>query len=162
MSWTKRQIIEQALEEIGLAAYAYDVTAEELRSAVRRLDSMMAEWDSAGIALGFPITDNPTDSDLDAVTNLPYFAQEAVFTSLAVKIAPSFGKMPSQETKAAAFNGRLAVINKLAVVPERQLPSTLPRGAGHKAYGTNRSPFFNRPNTDPLRPDANGELDITE
>mgnify|MGYP003525752305 CR=1 FL=1 len=55
MGWTKRQFVTQAFEEIGLAAYVFDLTPEQLQSALRRLDSMMASWNAKGIRLGYQI-----------------------------------------------------------------------------------------------------------
>ena len=55
MGWTKRQFIEQAFEEIGLAAYVFDLTPEQLQSALRRLDAMMAGWNTNGIRIGWPM-----------------------------------------------------------------------------------------------------------
>ena len=40
MGWTKRQFVTQAFEEIGLASYVFDLTPEQLQSALRRLDAM--------------------------------------------------------------------------------------------------------------------------
>ena len=51
MGWTKRQYIEQAFEEVGLAAYVFDLTPEQLQSALRKLDAMMAEWNAKGLRL---------------------------------------------------------------------------------------------------------------
>jgi hypothetical protein len=36
MGYTRRDFVNGALEEIGLASYAYDATAEELTGAMRR------------------------------------------------------------------------------------------------------------------------------
>ena len=56
MSWTKRQFINAALEEIGLASYVFDIQPEELESALRRLDAMMADWNAKGIRIGYPLS----------------------------------------------------------------------------------------------------------
>jgi len=64
MSWTKRQFITQAFEEIGLAAYVFDLTAEQLDSALRRMDSMVAGWNANGVRIGYPLPGSPEDSDL--------------------------------------------------------------------------------------------------
>ena len=50
MGWTKRQFVAQAFEEIGLASYVFDLTPEQLQSALRRLDTMMAAWNALGNA----------------------------------------------------------------------------------------------------------------
>lgn len=51
MSWTKRQFMTAAFEEIGLAAYVYDLTPEQMQSAVKRMDAMIAGWNSNGVRI---------------------------------------------------------------------------------------------------------------
>lgn len=102
MSWTKRQLITQAFEEIGLAAFAFDLTPAQMQSALRRLDSMMASWAAKGLALGYPTHTNPDDSDLDEDSLIPESANEAVYLNLGPRIAPAFGKVVAMEVKTNA------------------------------------------------------------
>lgn len=132
MSWTKRQIIQQAFDEIGLAPYVFDLTADQLESALRRLDSMIALWDSKGIRLGYPLPNSPQNSDLDSETNMPDIAVEAAFLQLAVRIAPSYGKAVSIETKATAKQAYDSLLVQFATPPEMQIPAGYPAGAGYK------------------------------
>lgn len=143
MSWTKRQIIQQAFDEIGLAPYVFDLTADQLESALRRLDSMIAMWDAKGIRLGYPLPSSPQNSDLDAETNMPDVAVEAAFLQLAVRIAPSYGKVVSAETKAAAKQAYDALLVQFATPPEMHIPAGFPIGAGYKPYAID-DPFASR------------------
>ena len=77
MGWTKRQFVLQAFEEIGLASYVYDLTPEQLNSALFKLDAMMGTWNGKGIRIGYPTPGDPESSDLDAQTNVPDSANEA-------------------------------------------------------------------------------------
>jgi hypothetical protein len=163
MSWTKRQLIEEAYDEIGLASYAYDLAPEQLRGALRRLDSMMATWASEGIHLGYPLSANPQDSDLDTNSNLPLNTNSAVYTNLAIKIAPKHGKVLSIETKTSALNGYNALLSTAAVPNEMQLPCNMPSGAGNKGYGINGGDnYLNTPDTSPIRLGNDGQLIFTE
>jgi hypothetical protein len=65
VSYTKRQFITAAFEEIGLASYVFDLQPQDLQTALRRLDAMMAEWNGKGLRLAYPIPLSPEDSDLD-------------------------------------------------------------------------------------------------
>ena len=143
MSWTKRQIIQQAFDEIGLAPYVFDLTADQLESALRRLDSMLAMWDSKVIRLGYPLPNSPQNSDLDSETNMPDIAVEAAFLQLAVRIAPSYGKAVSIETKAAAKHAYDALLVQFATPPEMHIPAGYPIGAGYKPYAID-DPFASR------------------
>lgn len=162
MSWTKRQLIEQAFEEVGLASYVYDLTPDQLRSALRRLDSMIRTWDSRGISLGYPLTTLPQISDLDTFSNIPDSATETTYLNLGIRIAPSFGKVVSRDTKALALSSFNALLGDVVVPAEMQMPGTMPAGAGNRPWGWNNDHFLNRPDTSPIRLAANGQLQFTE
>jgi hypothetical protein len=156
MPWTRRQFITEAFSEIGIGS-DFSLSADMLESARVRLDAMMAEWNGRGLRLGYPIGANPTDGDLDDVTNVPDSANEAVFLNLAIKIAPSFGRTLMPETKASARTALNTVSLRNTLPPVMQFPSSLPRGAGQKPYRNDTSPFFPEP-TDPLLAGEDGEI----
>lgn len=130
MSWTKRQLVEHAFEELGLAAYAYDLTPDQLQSALRRLDAMMAVWAARGIKLFYPLPSSPENSELDEESGIPDAAADAVFTNLALRLAPSYGKSASAETRQTAKSGYDWLLNAAAMPDEMQYLNTLPLGAG--------------------------------
>lgn len=158
MGWTKRQFVTQAFEEIGLAAYVFDLTPEQMQSALRRLDTMMAQWNAKGIRLGYPIPASPESSNLDDETGVPDSSNEAIYTNLGIKLAPSFGKVPSMETKAAAKASYETLLSLAAMPMEQQLPGTMPAGAGNKPWRYD-NPFLNKP-TDPLLAGGDGEIEF--
>lgn len=133
MGYTKRQLIEDAFDEIGLPAYVFELQPEQYQSALRRLDTMMAEWDLKGIRLGYPIG-APGSSDISQDTGIPLGAASAVILNLALRIASGVGKTPSADTKSNARTAFNAVLNVAAMPNEYQWPSTLPRGAGNKPW----------------------------
>lgn len=158
MAWTKRQFVTQAFEEIGLAAYVFDLTPEQLQSALLRLDAMMAGWNALGIRLGYPIPSNPDDSTLDEDSGVPDSANEAIYTNLGIKLAPSFGKTPSTETKTAAKAGYDLLLAKAAMPAEQQLLGSMPAGAGSKQWGPDRT--FLAPPSDPLAAGPDGAIEF--
>lgn len=161
MGWTKRQFVEQAFEEIGLAAYVYDLTPEQLQSALRRLDAMMAGWNVNGIRVGWPMPSTPDASDLDVDTKVADVANEAIYLNLGVRLAPSFGKTLSPDTKADADAAYSNLLNQTAApTPERQLPNTLPRGAGTKPWRSFNSNQFVRTPDDPLQAGEDNEINF--
>lgn len=159
MPMTKRQYVDEAFEEIGLAGYIFDVTPEELNSALRKLDAMMTAWNAKGIRLGWPAPANPLNSDLDEETEVPDSATEAIRCGLATRIAPGFGKAVSADTR---FFGKQAYDQLLSIAAapiQRQLPSTMPSGAGNKPWRTYDSPFI-RPPCDPLLAGPDGPIEF--
>lgn len=159
MGWTKRQYIEQAFTEIGLAGYIFDLTPEELNTALRQLDSMMAAWNAKGIRLGWPMPSSPQDSDLDDLTEITDAANEAIYCGLAVRIAPTFGKTVGGQTQFFAKQAYDQLLAIAAMPLEKQLPQTMPAGAGNKPWRNNDSPFVNPP-IDPLLSGPDGIIEF--
>lgn len=158
MSYTRRQFVEAAFEECGMAAYTFDLTPQMLESACRRLDAMMATWNARGIRVGFPLPLSPENTDLDLETGVPDSANQAIITNLAVTIAPSFGKQASVHTMAAAKNSYDTLLALSAVPPEYQFPRTLPAGAGNRPWRYN-DPFMPAP-VDPIQTGPDGSLEL--
>ncbi len=145
MSWTKKELILQAFEEIGLASYVFDLEPEQLQSAGRRLDAMMAGWAANGIRVGYPLSRNTAEVDITADSNLPDWCIEAVYANLSVRLAPSHGKAVQAELKQLADASYNNLVNQ-ATLPtiERVLPHTMPRGAGTKPWRNFNNPYLNK------------------
>lgn len=155
MSFTKRQFIEEAYGELGMASYIFDLDTDVLARALRRLDSMLAEWNGRGIRLGYPIPASPDDSDLDEPALVPDWTNEAVILNLAVRLAPGHGKTVSPQTLFAAKRAMDGVLARSAMPSEVQLAG-LPRGAGAKSHD---APFLPSP-TEPLTAGPDSELEF--
>jgi hypothetical protein len=135
VSLTKRQLIDMAFEELGLAGYVFDITPEEQQSLVRRLDMMMATWGITGIRLGYNATQDPLNSDPDQDSGLPDWANEAVYLNLAVRSAASFGKNLARSTVSAAKMAYDTVNARCTVLADQPMQpmANLPIGAGYKS-----------------------------
>jgi len=157
MGYSKRQFVAAAFEEIGLASYVFDLQPEQLQSAMRRLDAMMADWNGKGIRLGYPLPGSPQDSDLDEPTLVPDSANQAIITNLAIRIAPGYGKVLMPETKAVAKDSYNTLLQRAAMPPEQQLPATMPAGAGNKPWRVYDNPFI-RPPVNPVDVGPDGPL----
>ena len=132
MGYTKGELVHSALNEIGISDYDFDVAPEQTESALRRLDSMIQEWNARGLKLYYPYSTSAGGSSLDTDTELPGSAIEAVITNLAIRIAPSYGKIVSPDTKATARHALNTLYISSSEPREMQLPS-MPKGAGYKS-----------------------------
>lgn len=155
MSWTKEQLVDEAFSVLALDGSTFDLTPEEKQTALRRLDTMMGTWNGKGIRLGYPLHSNPKDASLSEDSGLPDAAIETVYMNLAIRIAPTFGKMVSQDTKVTAKAGYDVLLARAAMPPEMQFPNILPRGAGNKRS----TPFMPTP-TDPLEAGGDGPIEF--
>jgi hypothetical protein len=145
MGYSKRQFVSAAFEEIGLAAYVFDLQPQQIESALRRLDAMMADWNGKGVRLGYPLPGSPENSDLDAESAVPDSANEAIITNLAIRLAPSYGKQVMVQTQTVARNAYQTLLSRATMPPEQQLPGTMPAGAGSKPWRGNNDPFLHKP-----------------
>jgi hypothetical protein len=134
MGWTKQQLIEQAFGELALAGYVFDLDADTLESALRNLDTMMAEWSGLGISIGYLLPATPDDSNIGDDAGIPNESVRAVYSNLAVQLAAGRGKALTPQTMATAQRGYNTLLGA-AVSPTSGQCSGLPRiGAGNKPW----------------------------
>jgi hypothetical protein len=158
MSYTKRQFVEEAFVEIGMANYTFDLQPQQLDTALRRLDAMMATWNAKGIRLGYPLPSSPQDSDLDTETQVPDSANEAIVANLAIRIAPGYGKQVQIDTRTTAKLGYDTLLARATFPLEQQFPRTLPLGAGQKPWRYD-TPFMPGP-VDPVLAGPDGPIEL--
>lgn len=154
--WTKRAIVEEAFAELALQGYVFDLTPEEMQTALRRLDTMLATWEAHGVRVGYAFGGD----DLDAPSGLPDYAVEAAFLGLAVRLAPGFGKQLSSDTRRAANESYDYLLWAAAQPIQQQLPNTFARGAGNRIWRWSQRPFFPTPDSNPLTNPQGGDLGI--
>ena len=119
----------------------------------------MATWNGRTIRLGYPLPSSPEQSSLDEETNVPDIANEAIYLNLAIRIAPTVGKVVTMETKSAARDAYKELLKRAALPKEKQFPETLPAGQGNKPWRWRDSPFI-RPPEDPVDAGPDGEIDL--
>lgn len=101
---------------------------------------------------------SPEDTNINAETNVPDFANEAIYMNLAVRLAPAFGKTVSPEIRLVADTSYSNMVNQAAIpTPERQLPQYMPRGQGTKPWRNVNNPYLNRPE-DPILAGSAGPI----
>jgi hypothetical protein len=160
MAYTKRDIVNQAFSEIGMADYVFDLQPEQLNNALRQLDMMMATWNGKGIRIGYPLPSSPGGSDLDEVTGVTDMALEAMYLNLAIRISSGYGKTVSPDTKLAAKFAYSQLLSKSALPIEMQIGNqTVPSGAGNKGWRYYNNPYLRQP-TDPLTVGSDSILDL--
>lgn len=145
MGWTKQQLIDQAFDAIGLSSYEFNLTSDQYQSALRMLDSMMAVWNSRGIFLGYRGSFSVDDSSLSSDSGIPDHAIEGVYSNLSLRIATSYGKTVSQETKNIADSSYKTLLSISARPLPMSLPGTMPSGAGNKTWRFANDPFIRGP-----------------
>lgn len=148
---TKGAIVDAAFVELGIGS-AFDVTPAERQATLTMLDSMVAAWNALGVTFGFVL-----GGTADTESGVPDWALETVVMNLAVRRAPSLGKVVSPETRTAARVGYNVLLGR-AVMPEGQkMPAGVAMGAGNKPiWGV----FSGTPDTGPLSISEGGDLTV--
>ena len=128
---TRATILSRALGRLAMGDYQFDVTPDERAATRTSLDAMMAEWDAVGITLGYTTSDG--DNDADDMTTPPW-ADQAIWSNLALRMAPDFGKMPSPDLKRDARRGMDLVTSKTLVIPAQVRARGSVHGGGERFY----------------------------
>jgi len=138
----KLDLIQMAFEQAGQSDFNYQLTPEEYRSALRILNSMMAEWEtSEGIALNYfypPYGDGAPEEE----SGIPASAAQCVSTALAFRINPTIGKTTTGETKVTLARS-MGLLRMARSVPSMTLSARTPRGTGNRwANSSLGGPYF--------------------
>jgi len=143
MGWSKRDFINQAYAEIGIAAHDFDIQPEQYQHAARILDALMAELNVRGVRVGYVISANAQSQNLDEDSGVRDAANACVYLMLACRLAPTHGKQLNPETVKGAASAYGALITSLAnEKPYIAYPHSLPRGAGNKPWRNGNSNFM--------------------
>jgi hypothetical protein len=138
-----REVVEDALEEIGVKTAEVSLTDDELQSGIRRCNDMLTEWDDASIIVGYnPVLngDDTIEVDRNAVGAIKY--------NLAIRLASSFDKIVNQALAKNASDSmsRLEASSSNIIVA---FPDTLPLGSGNQCPNINTDRrFFNSNKTE--------------
>lgn len=154
--YTKGQLVQEAFTEIGLAAYDFDLTSDEVQTAIRRLDAMAANWEGRGWTFGYNLPSEFDGSDPSNPSGIADTDALLFALNLAVAIAPAYGKTPSIETKVAARQAIENIRSRFVKPAEVQYRNTMPRGAGNRRGWVAVQNFYPVPDTGPVSVDEAG------
>jgi|GEM_PF-439810 len=150
MSWTKRELVRSAYRKSGLGGVFANLTASRLQDALFDLDSMMAIWSEKGINLGYVTPTTQGGSSLDDASNIPTWANLAVYLKLAPILAADNGKTVADDIKKEGRSAYNAMIRTMAQPIEMQYPDTMPSGQGNKGWRYYDDAFLRTPLDVPL------------
>lgn len=143
MSYTKKELIDLAFSEIGIATYNFDLQPEQYQEALKRLDSMLATWNSEGIRIGYNLASSPSTSSLNDDSNVRDSAIQAIYTNLALRLAPTFGKVVNPVLLKIANSTYKRLLSLTSEICERDF-TTLPKGQGNKPWRYTNDTFIRK------------------
>lgn len=144
MAVRKSDLVRDALTKLAIIDYDYDIDPAEFRTGLIAMEVMMASWDARGIKCGYIIAPTPEMAKAEDDAGIPDIARRAIAYSLAIDIAPTYGKAITQEVAAGASSGMTDLLAAIQYLPTVQYPRNMPRGSGN-TLRFNRWNRFYRP-----------------
>lgn len=127
---TNRNIVEWALQEIYVLGENNTASDKQVRDGLDALNRMMAQWETEDKDLGWPPQDTPGDT-----APIPWWAEEAVITHLAIRIAPTYNMpIPAALGIRASTSESSLARHCINLKLEKANMSHLPQGARHYRY----------------------------
>lgn len=120
---TANDVISMALGLILVRSADTPLEPNELQDAIRQLNFMMASWN---LPVGYTEVSVPNDE-----ITTPDFSHDAMAQNLAVRLAPSFGKVVDPDLRQNAKTAMDDLLRIVVTITPTQYPQTLPQGAGN-------------------------------
>jgi len=140
---TKIQIVNGAYSQLRISGLTVIPSPSDISLALSRLEDMMAELYSVwGLNINYNFEDTPNPN---SQTNVARNFNQMMFTNLATRLVPDFGKELPQTLAGQASQSISNAIGIVAQENMRQIqpPRRMPRGSGN----TFRGVFWNRYST---------------
>lgn len=132
-SITKRDIVDEAFELLGMSGYNLDDSPEDSQSVLLSLDNMMAGMQTGSYDFGYMLADDIQDSYLGDIAGIKRDALSGISHKLALRICNKFGKQPSlllYKEADDAYNEMLTIYQKIPDI--RNCPDNVVLGTGNK------------------------------
>lgn len=115
---TKRDIVDEAFELLGMSGYNLDDSPEDSQSVLMSLDNMMAELQSNEINFGYLVAEDITESYLGDLAGIKRDAMSGISHKLAMRICNKFGKQPSPLLYKETDDAYNALLTRYQTIPE--------------------------------------------
>ena len=124
---TMLEVVQDALEDLGVKTAEIALTSDELQSGIRRVNDMLMEWSDLGLTPGYTESINGDD-----VLNVDRNAISAIKSNAALRLAPSFNKPISQALAMLASETKQSLETSSVFIGDVAFPDTLPIGSGNE------------------------------
>lgn len=140
---TMLEIVQDAMEEIGVKTAEVPLTNDELQSGIRRCNDLLTSWADIGTVPTY----NPVLNGSDTV-EIETSAVGAVKYNLAIRLAPSYQKVITPALKLMADESLAMLEASVSFIGNVAYPDTLPMGSGNDCADSYRDTRFFPVNSD--------------
>lgn len=124
----KVEIINAAYSRGRISGLTSNPTPGDLTLGLRRLESMMAQWEEKNICVGYNFEDDP---GLNSLHNVKRSYWDAMETALAMRLLGDFGKQPVSLLLVNAKGAYATLLSGTAMTNMVQYPNRQPVGSGN-------------------------------
>lgn len=128
---TAKQLIEDALDDLGVKASESELTDSELNDALRKLNRIGVSLAADDLHFGYSKL-----SDYNSTVTIPDWSEDLFIALLSIRLAPSYNVQLQASTLSTATDLLKIAQKKLVPIPVVNFPSTLPLGAGNNQSNT--------------------------
>ncbi len=133
---TKNELVIDAFEELRISGLTVTPNPKEVTSAIRRMDSMLLDWQNKGLCLSYVRSEGYSNIDPNQDSGINDTSAFAIVTNLAKTIAPKYGKAIHQQTLVDAKSSYEGLFSP--ELTEREQTPYLPTGSGESFFFGNR------------------------
>ncbi len=153
MAQLKVDRIVDAYSRLRISGLTVIPNPSDLELALNRLESMMAQYASRGIEIGYNFEEEPDpNSDL----NVPIQFWDMISTNLATKLVPDFNKdaAPALFAEASQSLSQASAVCARNKIRQVQYPARQPVGSGNRVYARWQRFYADQPGIAPNLPET--------
>lgn len=130
---TKGKLADFVAKQLGITTRTQAASPEQIADIIDFMDM----WASSQNAIGRRIGYNFTDSKPEAESGIPSWAEQGVWSSVAVLMCPYYEKQATPELMASQRVGMSTIYNETIELQKTQYPNRMPIGSGNRrnTYG---------------------------
>lgn len=132
---TALTIINDAFNDLEIKSAEVDLTDSEINTGIRYLNRLMVTLAADGFNVGYTKVVTKDDE-----TDIPDWFEDAVITTLAIRLAPGFGITLRPSIAVAASELIVAARKRIVHLHKPLYPNSLPIGSGN--YQGDNSKYF--------------------
>jgi hypothetical protein len=131
---TKGQLAQRVLKILGVNTRFSEADPQEVQDVLEYLEDWMLSNNGIGRRLGY--IQNSGTPDPDESSGIPDWSVMGVTMSVAMMVAPYFGKQVPQEVAMSASAGMQTINSRTIEIKPVQYPNRMARGSGNRTtYG---------------------------
>ena len=135
----KGKIVDLAFKLAGINTRTKSASPTETEDWLFFLEGMLNQMNGQTIRLGYVMEEVP---DSDTESGIPSWANDGIYSALAVRMRPYFTLAPDSDLMTQARKGMNTILSRTSDVHQVQYSGRMPKGSGNNTTYSNKY-FYN-------------------